>query len=177
MYIKFMSRLVVAVFLVVFIFFYYLYNFWGLDCYLRARKVMSQLSQDKVSDANNEFYGDPSVGLYSGTLAKVNYNWLPGIWIWTNGYLRYFKVTDKTVYTTFDACIDGDLSYNLSRPGEFQILPSRTFDLTNYGSGADKCDFLKLRVYGDGLFPKIAELWSHDWWPFMKSDMSRQCKK
>lgn len=154
----------------------WLCRYAGLGDYLWAVAEIGKLEAGKAKYAKTEFYGQRSNRTYGGILAGVWTGKYPGVWVWTNHYLRFFAADEYSVFSATVGC-KPEL---LAQIGKGNLKIGRSVD-REIGSWREKVmvgDFVQVMVAGEGnegTPGKLRELWSNDWWYFLQKDLRTAC--
>lgn len=158
-----------------------LYQFGGLKYYLKAYGYVISYKGEKAQLIKNDFFGEKNKGLYNGILAGVWTGKNPGVWMWTNNFLRFFPVDKYSVFSYYEGCKPEFLEP--TKKEGFSIKRDILVDLDTFLLRVGKKKeglFVSVMITGKdqgGKVGNLRELWANDWWVFMNTDLKIECKK
>ena len=162
---------------------FFLYQNAGLKYFIKADSKIQKLSEPNKSKAVAIFYGESgNAREYRGILAGINKNGSGGIWIWGKSGLKYFYADKDSVYQFTNGCIDSIINPDpeLIIEGEQKKIESEVYtDLGKWSQRVNVGDFVIVLSRSDIGFLKgnLGNVFGHNWWYFLQSDMKTECEK
>lgn len=156
----------------------YIYQFAGFRYFLKSLKIIQKSSTEleRIS-IWNEFKGPDPKWVYGGILAG---SWMDRVWIWGARGIKSFSVDEYSVYSYFDGCNDKTMSL-LSSGASGDVIEREIFtDLNTWRKKAIIGDYVRAnltRPDADGVVGNLRELYTYNFWLFMRAGMEERCAK
>lgn len=155
----------------------YLYQFGGLRQYIRARSVINNMPTEDKQYAWEKFSGTDPRGAERGILAGSG---LGRVWVWSSSGLKSFIVDEYSIYSWFDACRE-DVKEKL-RAGEGGSVIEQVIDtdLNSWREKAKVGDYVAVyptQAEQGGTIGNLREIYTYNFWLFMKAGIDTQCGK
>jgi hypothetical protein len=139
----------------------YLYQFAGLNNYIKAVWVINKLPEPEKTQEKKDFYGDSSYTMeYRGVLAGVNKIGTGGVWVWGRFGLKYFPGWGGSSFYLIDYCPDSspqsvsnsvekfvDLQHGDLTDAQIKLINYQEIDLSNIQNWSSKVkvgDYVKV---------------------------------
>ncbi|MBV6393280.1 MAG: hypothetical protein KPEEDBHJ_02520 [Anaerolineales bacterium] len=175
-----MARKIGYLLLVVFLLscgaFLMLYFGGGLRPYIRAVRLVGELSSDKREAAYKKLScGGRAQNECGGIFAGVTNIIKPMIWVWGRYGLKPFVTDEYSVYWYLQGCGEGLLSQ-----GNTTIPRVRYRTRDDWAKQAQVGDYVMIVVTTEkmgGTKGNLREMAGMDWWSFLQSGMEVECRK
>ena len=159
--------------------FLFLWFFTGLDSFVKVKIEIEKLPQSKQEAIYKHFLNKNIPNVDSGVLAWINSSSKPGVWIWGSKGLRYLKVDQYSVYSYFSVC-SPDTIEAFKNKETFEVSRNIYTDIKNWKEKAKIGQYLLVTIADEnsgGNLGYMREAKAHDWFPFMPTDILKQCEK
>lgn len=171
--------LILPIFFILIIISFFLWSFGGLKEYLDIKNKISELPRKRQELINKDFLNSDNMYVDTGVLATINLGFKPGVLFWGSKGLRYLQVDEYAVYSHFGVC--NPASIEAFKNGKsFSVERNIYINLNQLKEKSKKGDYVLITIAGpenDGKRGYLRELKIHDWFPFMPTDISKQCEK
>lgn len=160
----------------------WLYQWGGLNYYLRAVKLMRQevpgMREDLMIEARNEFYGTDLRGAERGILAGT---WFGKVWVWNNGWLKFYTVDDNSIYSWFDGCSEGGKAALKKGVSIANVVEKQIFtDINKWRGLAKPGDYVtvyRATPENGGVLGNLREIYAYNFWFFLRRGIEVECAK
>jgi len=170
---KKIGLIALVVFLLLIFGFGYLYFFFGLEDFLRAKREISQLSPEASIAAEEWLYRRDTQNAYSGILARANKD---VIWIWGARGLKRYRAGEGPAYSLFVGC--DKASSDVGDRKQYIIEKKVVGEMEEWMMKIKRGDYVEvLFPPGDARHRNFREVNGYDWWIFLPKTMEEQCAR
>ncbi len=161
------------------LFFWFIWNRHGLKEFAHIVTAINNLPQEQQVSSKSIFWKNSDPYLYSGILAGINTNLIPGIWVWGSKGLKYFHTDNYSVYSYFKICNDKSIQA-FEKKEKFEVNREIDTDLKDWKNKVKNGQYVYVTIAkpeNGGILGNLREIRAHDWMAFMPIDIKKQCGK
>lgn len=177
--IKVWKKVIVIVFLTLVILIAWLWQFNGLKEFTILVTDAYKLQNEQKVNADTIFLKHDDEFSYNGVLAGINTKFIPGIFVWGNKGLKFFRTDEFTVYSDYKMCTDKNIE-SFSKNVKFAVDRTIFTDVAMWHQNVNNGTYVAVtlaKVNHGGNLGYLREIASNDWVPFIPVDIKKLCEK
>lgn len=155
---------------------YSFYQLSGLKQYVKAVQKIDLLDSQDNQRAREEFYGTDLRGVQRGIFIGYGYE---RVWVWSNNFVKSFKVDKDSFYSWFDGC--NDESRALLNSGKANVIKQVVYkDVQPWLEKVKMGDYVAVfptQYDQGGQVGNLREVYAYNFWLFLGKGIDEECAK